>query len=382
MTTNDWSGQFRLRHHSVFGELSKSHEVHVIRLVLSPKTKPAMSAMKNIFVHEPLSLRSSNLLSYYLGNYVFHFAKSLEVIKREDIDVVVVSNLISGMATISAAKLAGVPVVFDLLDYFPSFVSQMGSMPKFVADFSESVASRLLEANLGLSDSIVVTSTVLRDMFKDRYPSKIHYVPNGVDTSRFEPSVIPFPLKASGSLDGVVVGFLGHLDFWVDMDLIIDAVEILARKFDGFRFLMLGGGPHLERFRSMVRERHLEQYFVLPGIVPYEQVPSYLAAMDVCFLPFKKSLVSDGSCPNKLFEYFACGKPVVSTNIVEVARIASGIPLFAEGGREFAERAIEVISDKGYRESFCEKARSFAMKYDWAKIASAYESVLEQVVKK
>jgi glycosyltransferase involved in cell wall biosynthesis len=107
-----------------------------------------------------------------------------------------------------------------------------------------------------------------------------------------------------------------------------------------------------------------------------------VAAMDVCLLPFKKSLTSDGSCPNKLFEYLACGKPVICTNIVEVARIASGIPLFAEGSREFAERAIEVISDRGYRESFREKGRSFAMNYDWTKIASAYEDVLKQAVKK
>lgn len=381
MTTNDWNGQFRLRHHSVFGELSKRHEVHVIRLVLSSTNSPAMRAVKNVVVHEPYSVRSSNLLSYYLGNFMFHFGKSLEVIRREHIDVVVVSNLISGLATISAAKLAGVPVVFDLLDFFPSFVSQAGSMPRSVADFGESVASRLLDVNLGLSDAIIVTSTVLRDLFKERYP-EIHYVPNGVDTSRFEPSVAPVRLKVSGSRDSAVVGFVGHLDFWVDTDLMIEAAEILASKFAGFKFLMVGAGPRFDKFRSEVRKRRLERHFVFPGIVPYEQVPSYVAAMDVCFLPFKKSLTSDGSCPNKLFEYFACGKPVISTNIVEVARIAPGIPLFAEGGRGFAERVIEVMSDDGYRESFCEKGRSFAMKYDWVEIALAYENVLEQATKR
>jgi phosphatidylinositol alpha-1,6-mannosyltransferase len=382
MTTNDWNGQFRLRHHSIFGELSKRHEIHVVRLALSPKSKLATSAAENIIIHEPLCLRSSNLLSYYLSNYMFHFSKSLQVIKRESIDVIVVSNLISGLATISAAKLAGVPIVFDLLDFFPSFVSQAGPMPKLMADFGESVASRLLEANLSLSDAIIVTSTVLRDLFKDRYSSKIHYVPNGVDTSRFEPSAVPFQFEESTSLDNAVVGFVGHFDFWVDADLMIEAAEILAHKLDRFRFLIVGGGFYLDKFRSMVRKHHLEQYFVLPGIVPYEQVPSYVSAMDVCFLPFRKSLVSDGACPNKLFEYLACGKPVISTNIAEVARIAPDIPLFAEGGREFAELAIEVMSSDSYRKTLCEKGRSFAMKYDWAEVASAYERVLEQVAKK
>jgi glycosyltransferase involved in cell wall biosynthesis len=382
MTTNDWNGQFRLRHHSIFEELSRRHEVHVVRLALSPVKQAGNPCNENIVVHEPYCLRSSNLLSYYLSNYMFHFAKSLEIIKREGIDVVVVSNLISGMATISAAKLAGVPIVFDLLDFFPSFVSQVGSMPKFMTDFGESVACCLLEANLSLSNAIIVTSTVLRDLFKDKYSSKIHYVPNGVDTSRFEPSVVPFRLKRSDSLDNVVVGFVGHLDFWVDVDIIIEAAEILAHKLDGFRCLIVGGGPYFDQFRSVVRKRHLEQYFVLPGIVPYKQVPSYVAAMDVCLLPFKKALVSDGSCPNKLFEYLACGKPVISTSIAEVARIASDIPLFAESGREFAERAIEVVSNDSYRKSLCEKGRSFAMGYDWAKVSSAYESVLEQVTKK
>ena len=151
MTTNDWNGQFRLRHHSVFGELSKRHEVHVIRLVLSSTNSPAMRAVKSVVVHEPFSVRSSNLLSYYLGNFMFHFGKSLEVIKREQIDVVVVSNLISGLATISAAKLAGVPVVFDLLDFFPSFVSQAGSMPKFMADLFSFIWLRIILLCLGLA---------------------------------------------------------------------------------------------------------------------------------------------------------------------------------------------------------------------------------------
>lgn len=377
MTTNDWNGPVRLRHHNIFEILSSRHQIHVIRLALSSAKQTGRINNKNIVVHEPYTFRSSDLLSFYLSNYTFHFSKSLEVMKRERVDIVVVSNLISGIATISAAKLAGVPIVFDLLDYFPSFIRQVPSLPRSIVPFGEKIAGHLLECNLRLSDGIIVTSTVLRDLFRNRYSSKIYYVPNGVDTTRFIPSMSSSVIRKTGT---VVIGFVGHLDFWVDTDIIIEAVEILARVIGNVKCLVVGGGPRLQEFNLAIRKRHLEQHFVLVGIVPYEQVPHYIAAMDVCLIPFKKTLVSHAACPNKLFEYLACGKPVVSTKIAEVARIAADIPLFAEDGREFAERIIEVISNESLRKSLGERGRTFALKYDWTNIASKYEAVLKHVL--
>ena len=47
-----------------------------------------------------------------------------------------------------------------------------------------------------------------------------------------------------------------------------------------------------------------------------------MAACDICLLPFRSDAVSHAACPLKLFEYAALGKPIVSTPVREVERIA------------------------------------------------------------
>ncbi len=53
------------------------------------------------------------------------------------------------------------------------------------------------------------------------------------------------------------------------------------------------------------------------GEKPYESLPLYLAAMQVCLIPFKTNALTSVLNPNKLYEYFAAGKTVVSLKYSE-----------------------------------------------------------------
>ena len=61
------------------------------------------------------------------------------------------------------------------------------------------------------------------------------------------------------------------------------------------------------------------------GTKPYETLPSYLANIDVCLIPFKINQITLASNPIKMYEYLAAGKPVVSTALPEVIQNASKI---------------------------------------------------------
>lgn len=73
-----------------------------------------------------------------------------------------------------------------------------------------------------------------------------------------------------------------------------------------------------------IDDHALSAYFIFPGNVPYEEVPPYCGVMDVCIAPFRKEAVERSSV--KIFDYLACGKPVVATDVGET----SGF--FAESG--------------------------------------------------
>ena len=55
----------------------------------------------------------------------------------------------------------------------------------------------------------------------------------------------------------------------------------------------------------------------MPGEISYLQIPLYINSFDICVL-FKKHLKS-GYSPLKLYEYLACGKPVVTSNEIGLA---------------------------------------------------------------
>jgi len=54
------------------------------------------------------------------------------------------------------------------------------------------------------------------------------------------------------------------------------------------------------------------------GKKPYEALPNYLKAFDVCLMPFGDSDLTRHISPTKTPEYLAGGKPVVSTPIPDV----------------------------------------------------------------
>lgn len=63
-----------------------------------------------------------------------------------------------------------------------------------------------------------------------------------------------------------------------------------------------------------IDDHALSAYFIFPGNVPYEEVPPYCGVMDVCVAPFRKEAVERSSV--KIFDYLACGKPVVAMDVV------------------------------------------------------------------
>jgi glycosyltransferase involved in cell wall biosynthesis len=54
------------------------------------------------------------------------------------------------------------------------------------------------------------------------------------------------------------------------------------------------------------------------GRKEYRMVPLYIDAFDVCWIPFASGSIAEHTNPMKLFEYFALGKPVVTTRLQEV----------------------------------------------------------------
>jgi glycosyltransferase involved in cell wall biosynthesis len=126
----------------------------------------------------------------------------------------------------------------------------------------------------------------------------------------------------------------------------------------------------------------LSAYFLFPGNVPYEEVPPYCGVMDVCVAPFLKEAVERS--PVKIFDYLACGKPVVATDVGETSGFFadSGAVMIVppEDPAALAQGLNSLLENETLRAEMGEKGRAFiAGRYSRTQIAETVEKIAMRV---
>jgi glycosyltransferase involved in cell wall biosynthesis len=137
---------------------------------------------------------------------------------------------------------------------------------------------------------------------------RIRVVPNGIVLDRFD----ALPPRASGP--GVVLGFVGFMRAWHGLDQII---AWLATQPPDVTLLVVGDGPVLADLRAQAAALGIAERVQFPGVVPHEDVPSWVGRFDIALQP----RVNDYASPLKIFDYMAAGCAIVApdqTNIREI----------------------------------------------------------------
>ncbi|MCS7257872.1 MAG: glycosyltransferase, partial [candidate division WOR-3 bacterium] len=174
---------------------------------------------------------------------------------------------------------------------------------------------------INISDLVIVSAEALKeDIKKINSTVPIYLISNGVPTNFYKPD-LPVP-KELQSLPRPIIGFIGALFEWVDTKLI----ENSARKLSYCSFVLIGPKQNIE-----IAEINNIYYL---GPKPYNEIPYYINAFDVCIIPFVAGEVSKKVDPIKVYEYLAYGKPVVAINLPELQRL-SEIVYLANTQEEF-----------------------------------------------
>ena len=94
---------------------------------------------------------------------------------------------------------------------------------------------------------------------------------------------------------------------------LLDTAKLLKDKKD-IQFLIFGGGSELEKLQQRVKDEHIDNV-IFKGFVEKKYIPYILSRSSVNVLNYSQSNYnwSRGNSSNKLFEYMASGKPIIST---------------------------------------------------------------------
>jgi len=153
----------------------------------------------------------------------------------------------------------------------------------------------------------------------DAFTAVLHL---GVDLAAFDNAVQPLetiPIHKSAGEKWIFVS--GSLGAYVDQEAILRLMESLRqRDRDDVRMIVVGSGPAEASLRNRLRRFGLLDTSVrVMGRVTYETYASLAAASEIGFLPLKPE--SHVFFPNRVFQYFAAGLPVLNTVDGELASV-------------------------------------------------------------
>jgi colanic acid biosynthesis glycosyl transferase WcaI len=237
-----------------------------------------------------------------------------------------------------------------------------------------------------LSDAITVLSDDLRINIAQKGvdESKIHVIPNFVDTETISPGPRENAYRKEFGLTGkTVVMYAGNIGLSQAFDSVLDAAGALAYEED-LVFVINGQGAQREALQNKARGM---TNVVFVDMQPVERLPEVLAAADIHLVPLKKGL-GNSSVPSKTYSILAAGRPFVASvdGGTEIARVAErsggGIAIPPEDPEALAKTLRRILDGPDETVRMGEKGRRFIE--GWASpdaVAEAYESLLEGLLR-
>lgn len=143
--------------------------------------------------------------------------------------------------------------------------------------------------------------------------SKVHHINNGVDLEAFRANLemYPFSDKDLTDSDTYKVVYAGAIRRVNNLELVLEAAKLIEDP--SIRILVFGDGDELETLKSRVQKENISN-IVFKGSVKKQFIPSIESQADLNLAHWQMNpILRFGESANKVFEYFAAGKPVFYT---------------------------------------------------------------------
>jgi len=244
--------------------------------------------------------------------------------EHEKPDVIIASSVhpLTMVAGIQIAKKMNVPCICEIRDLWPEAIFSFNKTRE------NSLLGKILVTGehwiYRKADALIFTKEGDTDYIKEKKwdtlnggdinLDKTHYINNGVDVESFNrfinEKVIGDKDLESGKFNVVYVGAIRPVN---NIGNILDSAKIL--KYDKkIQFLIYGDGNQKEMLEKRVTEEGLDNVkikgFVNKQFIPYILSKSSLNILNYSHIHYNWAR---GNSSNKLFEYMASGKPVIST---------------------------------------------------------------------
>ena len=208
---------------------------------------------------------------------------------------------------------------------------------------------------LSHADHVITPSPVTALLIEKACRNRVTVISNGADESIFYPGA-----ACTGK---PVILYMGTLAPWQGLPTLLSAFAGLVKSQEAIlRILGAGRKGWLKEYRKLSRKLGIEHSVIFEAPVPHQEAASRIRDAHICAAPLEAvdRNTLQGCSPVKLFEYMACAKPIVASDIPAVSSILShrqDALLFTPGDSSALRDALEqLIADRELRERLSRSA--------------------------
>ncbi len=227
---------------------------------------------------------------------------------------------------------------------------------------------------LGAAALRVTPSVFLQRVFA-KYGLDAEVLPNGVDLRRFTPS--PTGIRDFGEAPMLLVA--RNLEPVYDNAAAIQALALVRQRFPKALLTLAGAGVDKNRLQALAVELKLQDAVVFTGGVDNAQMAQLYAQADCMLNP---STVDNA--PISILEAFACGLPVVSTNVGGVPDMLqhgiNGLLVPVGDPQAMANAAVRLLCDTGLAARLREAGLCSAQASGWPTVSRQWLNTYQRVI--
>ncbi len=356
---------------------------HQVTVVSAPYEKSDIRASGFISEQEVEGVRlivintaDSNRLSFFRRavNAMRFAMASCRIALKEPCDVIIASSgpITVGIPALVAKWFRGKKMVFEIRDLWPQGAVELRKLKNPVVIKLAWWFEKLCYQNSSL---VVACSPGMEESINKRYPEvPTTVLSNASDVELFgddNQGVKPALENWQGKHVFVYAGSLGLMDHG---SLMVDAMRIISRN--DIQLVVIGDGAERKFLEEEIQKSKLDTIIFL-GLLPKRDIVQYLRSATASLVLFKNIPMLQTSSPNKLFDAFAAGIPVIHNTTGWIKKLTDetgcGMAVGPDDSRALANAMEFLASDPAKRNSMAMESKKLGLgEFNRDRLAAKY----------
>jgi len=292
------------------------------------------------------------------------------------------SPALNGLAALKMSRKYKIPLVYECRAFWEDAAVDHGTTQEGSLRYR---ITKAMETHVFRKAAAV--TTICEGLRKDIISrgvaaEKITVIPNAVDIEKFTfgEKADPELLQKLNLQDKTVLGFIGSFYAYEGLLLLLDALPEIIQSQPDARFLLVGGGPQLQKIKDKIKTMGLQDAVNLVGRVPHEEVQRYYNLVDILVYPRLSMRLTDLVTPLKPLEAMAQGRLLVASDVGghhELIRDRETGYLFKAGDKaSLAQCVLKVLSDQECWDNIRQAGRRYVeVERNWQSSVERYKDV-------